>query len=112
MGAKGLRVLADQVWSSLRWALVAIALSPVALGIGSSLVEGLILPRLIPRAAIDALADAVMREHPEDPERWAFGEEHAAWVRSQAVEQGRWRRVRRRIRARLRECEARGRHSL
>ncbi|KMO21627.1 hypothetical protein SQ03_02865 [Methylobacterium platani JCM 14648] len=48
-----------------------------------------------------------MREHPEDPEGWAFGEEHAAWVRSRAVEQGRWRRVRRRIRARLREDEAR-----
>ncbi|MCF4126311.1 hypothetical protein [Methylobacterium sp. SyP6R] len=96
----------DWVWSPLRWALVAAAFSPIALALGWALVEGLLFPRLIPRDAIDALAEAVMREHPEDPEGWAFREEHAAWVRSRAVEQGQWRRVRRRIRARMREEEA------
>ena len=95
----------DWPWASLKFAVMVIALSPIALALGWALVEGLVLPRLIPREAIDALAETVMRDHPEDPEGWAFREEHAAWVRSRAVEQGRWRRVRRRIKARMREGE-------
>jgi hypothetical protein len=59
-----------------------------------------IRPHLIPRAEIEAQADAVLEAHPDDPEEWAFLEEQAAWYRSQAVEQGRWRRVRRVLRAR------------
>ncbi len=94
--------MADWPRASLKFVAITVALSPVALAFGVALVEGLILPRLIPREAIDALAEAVMREHPDDPEGWAFKEEHAAWHRSERVAQGRWRRVRHRIRARLR----------
>ncbi len=79
----------------------ALAVSPIALGVGWVVYEGLIRPRLIPRAQIEASADEVMRNHPEDPEEWAFMEEHAAWHRSNAFEQGKWRRVRKVIRRRL-----------
>lgn len=37
--------------------------------------------RLVPRKEIEAMADEVMRDHPEDREEWAFMEEHAAWYR-------------------------------
>ena len=49
----------------------------------------------------EAMADEVMRKHPEDPEEWAFMEEHAAWYRSHTFEQGKWHRVRKVIRRRL-----------
>ena len=58
------------------------------------------------RAARDRAYAAEMRalakSYPEDPEAWAFMEEHAAWFRSQAFERGKWRRVRKLICRRLR----------
>lgn len=80
---------------------MAIAVSPIVLGIGWAVIEGSILPRLIPRDEIDRLTESVMRDHPDDPEGFAFMEEHAEWFRSHAFEQGRWRRVRKTIRWRL-----------
>lgn len=77
------------------------ALSPIVIGIGWGVVVGSVLPRLVPRAEIEAMADEVMRDHPEDPEGWAFMEEHAEWFRSHVVEQGKWHRVRKTIRRRL-----------
>ena len=59
--------MVEWLWSTLTYAVAAAVLSPVAFAIGWALVEGLILSRLIPREAIDARAEAVMREHPEDP---------------------------------------------
>lgn len=91
----------DWLLLALKWLLIAAALSPVVIGIGWSVVEGSILPRLVPRAEIEAMADAVMRNHPDDPEERAFMEEHAAWHRSLSFEQGKWRRVRKEIRRRL-----------
>jgi hypothetical protein len=81
-------------------ALMALALSPIILGIGWGIVEHDILPRLIPRAEIIRLADEIAVRHPDDPEGAAFMEEHAAWFRSRAVKQGKWRRVRRELRRR------------
>ena len=93
----------DWVWCSLRRVLVAMTLSPIALAIGWALVEGLLRPRLIPHEDIDALAETVMREHPDDPEDWALLEEHSAWHRSRGHERALWQRVRREIRRRLSE---------
>jgi hypothetical protein len=64
-------------------------------------VEDVILPRFIPRIEIDRLADSIMRRYPTNPEKAALREEHAAWYRSDGFEQGKWRRVRKAIRARL-----------
>lgn len=85
----------------LKWLVIAAAASPVVIGVGWSVVEGSVLPRLVPRAEIEAMADAVMRDHADDPEEWAFMEEHAAWYRSHSFEQGKWHRVRKEIRRRL-----------
>lgn len=91
----------DWLLLALKWLAIAVALSPIVLGIGWAVYEGSVLPRLVPRAEIEAMADAVMRNHPDDPEEWAFMEEHAAWYRSLSFEQGKWHRVRREIRRRL-----------
>jgi len=91
----------DWLWFLLKWLLIAMAASPIVLGIGWAVVEISILPRLVPREEIEAMADEVMRKHPEDPEEWAFMEEHAAWYRSLSFEQGKWHRVRKVIRRRL-----------
>jgi hypothetical protein len=85
----------------LKWALIALVLSPIVIGIGWGIVEGSILPRLISRAEIEHLADDLMRRYPADPEEAAFVEEHTAWYRSESYEQGKWHRVRKLIRQRL-----------
>ncbi|PWR19049.1 hypothetical protein [Zavarzinia compransoris] len=86
---------------ALKWLAVAAALSPIAAGLGWAVVEGVILPRLVSRAEIEALADAVLRDHPDAPEAWAAMEEHAAWHRSLGFEQAKWRRIRKALRRRL-----------
>ncbi len=86
----------------LKWALVAIAASPIVIWLGWGVVESLILPRFISRAEIERLADSVMQRYPLDPEEAAFIEEHAAWYRSEGYDQGKWHRVRKLIRQRLR----------
>jgi hypothetical protein len=93
----------DTIAAIAKWLGIFIALSPIIGGIGWGIVEGMILPRFIPRAEIDHLADDIMRRWPEDPESAAFIEEHAAWYRSQGYEQGKWHRVRKEIQRRLRE---------
>ena len=94
--------LLEWFWIGVKWLTIAIALSPIVIGIGWVMVEGSIRPRLGPRKEIEAMADEVMRDHPEDPEDWAFMEEHAAWHRSLSFQQGKWHRVRKAIRRRLR----------
>lgn len=64
-------------------------------------VESWLRPQLIPRAEIEALAEAAIRDRPGDPEGWAYGEEVAAWYRSDSLERGKWLRVRKAIRRRL-----------
>ena len=91
----------DWLWPEWKWLLIAVAILPIVIGIGGAIIEGSILPRLVPRAEIEAMADAVMRDHSDDPEEWAFIEEDAAWRRSMSFEQGKWHRVRKAIRSRL-----------
>jgi len=93
--------LLEWLWISVKWLAIAIAMSPIVIGIGWVIYEGAILPRLVPRKEIEAMADEVMRNHPDDPEEWALIEEHAAWYRSLNFEQGKWHRVRKAIRRRL-----------
>lgn len=84
----------DTTLAILKWTTIALALSPIIIGLGWSIVEGSILPRLINQAEIVALADDILRRYPDDPEYAAFIEEQAAWFRSDAFEQGKWLRVR------------------
>lgn len=91
----------DTFYEVLKWLLVGIALSPIVVGIGWSVYEGSILPRLIPNTEIAMLADDLMRRYPKNPEYAAFIEEEAAWFRSQSFEQGKWHRVREELRRRL-----------
>jgi hypothetical protein len=93
--------MSDVVWSILGWLLIALALSPIALGIGWAIWQGIVRPRFIPRREIDQLADEVMENHPDDPEAAALREEHHHWYRSDEFEQGKWHRVRVEIRRRL-----------
>lgn len=85
----------------LKWTLVALAASPIVIGLAWGVVENMILPRFIPGAEIERLADSIMQRYPLDPAEAAFIEEHAAWFRSEGYDQGKWRRVRRLIRRRL-----------
>lgn len=89
------------VWQVFGWVLVGLALSPIALGLGWPIWQGLVRPRFIPRRKIDQLADEVMARHPDDPEAAALREEHNHWYRSDEFEQGKWHRVRMEIRRRL-----------
>ncbi|WP_457795977.1 hypothetical protein [Methylocystis sp. S23] len=59
--------------------------------------EFYILTRRVPREEIERLADEIMRKHANDPDYRAYVEEYAAWDRSNAFEQGKWRRVRKHI---------------
>lgn len=92
---------ADFLATFAKWALIALAGSPIIIGVGWGLVEDIILPRFIPRIEIDRLADGIIRQYPTNPEEAALTHEHAAWYRSDGFEQGKWRRVRKAIRARL-----------
>ena len=93
------------MWDWIRyivgWLIAIVALSPMVLGIGWVIYDMEIRPRLVPREEIEAMADEVIRKQPEDPEEWAFMEEHAAWYRSLSFEQAKWHRVRKVIRCRL-----------
>lgn len=92
--------MVETIPSVLWWCALAIGLAPVVLGLGWAIVEGSILPRLISRTEIEQLADDLMRRYPADPEEAALIEEHTAWYRSEAYEQGKWHRVRKLIRQR------------
>ena len=70
--------MGDWFWTGLKWLAVALAVSPIVIGVCWAVVEGSILPRFIPREDIEGLADDIMRRYPADPEEAAFIEEHAA----------------------------------
>jgi hypothetical protein len=85
------------------WLLIALAFTPVFFALGLEVWEALIRPHLLPAADIDRLVAETMRRHPDDPERAAFREEAHHWRRSESFERGKWRRVRREIRRRVRD---------
>jgi hypothetical protein len=91
----------------LPWTPVAFQALVMILTLGSLVIDRSIRPSLIPRAEIEALADELMRRQPDDPEGAAFAAECAAWYRSENFEEGKWRRVRRAVRRRLRQAATR-----
>lgn len=87
--------------TAVLWAAYGLAILPLLIGLGWTLAEGWIRPRLIARSEIERLAGALMGQYPDDPEHAACVEEQAAWFRSETFEQGKWNRVRRLLRRRL-----------
>lgn len=79
--------------------VLALVLVPIWGTIGWGVIEGAVRPYLIPRAEIEGLADEMMC-HP-DPERAAYDRERTAAHRGDSFEQGKWRRVRKRVRGRV-----------
>lgn len=94
--------MAYWAWPILKWLLAAATLATFALVLGVYLYEDFIRPRMVPRAEIEALVDDVIRNHPDDPEWWAFREEYVAWHRCDGFKTGKWHRVRKALRKRLR----------
>lgn len=93
--------MSDAVWQLPGWVLVAVALSPIVLGIGWVIWNNSVRPRFIPQDEIDQLADEMIARHPDNPELAAFREEHHHWYRGDDFEQGKWKRVRKEIQRRL-----------
>jgi hypothetical protein len=80
-----------------KWLLVGAALSPIWGAFLWELWEGSIRPRLIPRAEINAMSASMLSRFGDRAEEMAFIEEDRAWRYSESFEQGKWRRVRKRI---------------
>lgn len=81
----------------LFWTGAAVCLSPIWGALLWELWAGGIQPRLVPQAEIDALAAAMLDQHGHRAEEMAFVEEDRAWRYSESFEQGKWRRVRKRL---------------
>jgi hypothetical protein len=79
------------------WLAIAAASAPIWATLLYVLWQGLIRPRLIPSADIERLAADLRERHGERAADAAFAGEHRAWRHSDGFEQGKWRRVRRRI---------------
>jgi len=87
----------DTVKQALIWIGIGAVTSPIWGALLWLLWEGGIRPRLIPRTEIDALAAELLARHGPRAEDVASAEEEAAWRNSHPFEQGKWRRVRKRI---------------
>ncbi|HTM74771.1 MAG TPA: hypothetical protein VL198_16215 [Pseudolabrys sp.] len=87
----------DTVKQALIWIVIAAATSPIWGALLWVLWQGSLRPRLIPRAEIDARAAEMLARHGPRAKEVAAAEEEYAWRNSQPFEQGRWRRVRKRI---------------
>lgn len=87
----------DTVKQALIWIGIGAAASPIWGALLWVFWQGSIRPRLIPRAEIDSLAAAMIARHGRRAEEVAFLEEEQAWRSSLPFEQGKWRRVRKRI---------------
>jgi hypothetical protein len=77
----GIAAVTSPIWGALLWVLW----------------QGTIRPRLIPGTEIDSLVLAVVGRHGGSTAEMAFIEEDRAWRYSRPFEQGKWRRVRKRI---------------
>lgn len=71
--------------------------------VGMGVWEYHVQPLLIPKSEILAEVDVLIEKHGSRAEEFAFIEEDSAWRRSDAREQGKWRRVRRELWRRF-EC--------
>lgn len=54
-------------------------------------------PLAIPKAEIDTVVDDLIERHGSEAEDWARSYEEEAWYRSDIVQQGQWRRIRREL---------------
>lgn len=82
---------------ALMWVGIAVATSPIWGAFLWELWEGGIRPRLVSLAEIDALSATMLSRYGDRAEEMAFAEEDRAWRYSDSFEQGKWRRVRKRI---------------
>jgi hypothetical protein len=87
----------DTLKQALGWIVIGAITSPFWGVLLWVLWEGAVRPRLIPRAEIDSLAAKMLARHGGRAEEVAFNEQHLAWRNSKPFEQGKWRRVRKRI---------------
>ena len=87
----------DTVKQALMLIVIGAATSPIWGALLWVLWQGSIRPRLIPRAEIDALAATMVARHGRRAEEVACAEEEQAWRNSRPFQQGKWRRVRKRI---------------
>lgn len=81
----------------LSWVAIGVATSPIWGALLWELWEGGIRPRLIPASEIDTLATSMIVRHGDRAEEMAFVEEDRAWRYSDSFQQGKWRRVRKRL---------------
>lgn len=81
----------------LWWFGTALCLFPIWGALLWELWEEAVRPWLISRAEIDALSKLMLARHGDKADKMAFIEEDRAWRYSESFEQGKWRRVRRRI---------------
>ena len=79
------------------WVGIGAAASPIWGAILWLLWDGIVRPRLVPRTEIDALAAEMLARHGPGAEDVASAEEETAWRNSRPFEQGKWRRVLKRI---------------
>lgn len=87
----------DAVKDVLFWVAIGAATAPIWGAFLWELWDGGVRPWLIPRAEIDALSAAMLTRYGNRAEEMAFIEEDRAWRYSESFEQGKWRRVRKRI---------------
>jgi hypothetical protein len=81
----------------LFWIVVGGVTAPVWGALLWCVWENEIRPRLIPAAEIDRLSAEMIAKHGQAAEEQAAIEEHAAWYNADYTEQGKWRRVRKRV---------------
>ena len=87
----------DALKQIILWVAIGAALAPVWATFLWELWEGAVRPHLIPRGEVERLAAAMLARYGESAEEIAFIEEDRAWRYCDSFEQGKWRRVRRRI---------------
>lgn len=81
-------------WVISKWIVIAVAVFPIWGSLLWVIWDVSIRPRLIPKAEIEAEANAMLARWGARAAEMAFIEEHAAWFRSHSFEQGRWHRIR------------------
>ncbi|WP_300012413.1 hypothetical protein [uncultured Roseobacter sp.] len=79
-----------------------VVLAPAVIAFVWVMWEGWVLPTLIPKSEIIALAGELIDEYSDRAVEVAANREYEAWYRSELTDQGKWRRVRREIELRKR----------
>ncbi len=85
------------------WIAIGAATAPIWGAFLWELWEGGIRPRFVARAEINTMSASMLSRYGDRAEEMAFIEEDRAWRYSESFEQGKWRRVRKRIQAMRRD---------